>query len=93
MKYESIRDEKARRGAHINTKVASYEALINFTAVEKGLYNICFHNRGNVAEAVKFEIIHRESGVADHQEPARDGECLNTLNTRVLFLVKETLSK
>jgi hypothetical protein len=52
--------------------VAKYEALIDFTALEKGRYNVCFHNRGNVVETVKLEII-RDFGV-DHEEPVKDGE-------------------
>lgn len=72
MKQEAIPDVEMRHGAGIDTKVAKYEALIDFTALEKGRYNVCFHNRGNVVETVKLEII-RDFGV-DHEEPVKDGE-------------------
>jgi len=69
VKLEAIRDEKVTRV--FNSVTTKYEATINFTAVEKGRYNICFHNRGNVVETVKLDIYH--AGV-DHEEPVKDGE-------------------
>jgi hypothetical protein len=68
VKHKAIRDEKATRD---NTMMSKYEATINFTAVEKGRYNICFHNRGNGIETVKLTIYH--AGV-DYEEPVKDGE-------------------
>ncbi|KAG0583238.1 hypothetical protein KC19_3G120100 [Ceratodon purpureus] len=69
VKQEAIPDVKTY-DADANTKMAKYEATINFTAVEKGRYNICFHNRGNVVETVRLEMLH-ELG-SDHDEPVKD---------------------
>uniref|UniRef100_A9U3G5 Predicted protein n=1 Tax=Physcomitrium patens TaxID=3218 RepID=A9U3G5_PHYPA len=67
-----IHTEKLKHQSQVHAGLLPWEfgSTINFTAVEKGRYKICFHNRGSWVETVILDMLHPD---ADYQEPVKDG--------------------
>nr|XP_024382413.1 transmembrane emp24 domain-containing protein p24beta2-like isoform X2 [Physcomitrium patens] len=66
-----IHTEKLKHQSQVHAGLLPWEfgSTINFTAVEKGRYKICFHNRGSWVETVILDMLHPD---ADYQEPVKD---------------------
>nr|PNR49586.1 hypothetical protein PHYPA_011482 [Physcomitrium patens] len=77
-----IHTEKLKHQSQVHAGLLPWEfgSTINFTAVEKGRYKICFHNRGSWVETVILDMLHPD---ADYQEPVKD--VLGDLSRRLVY--------